>query len=134
MNPESLLKKFQQLLKFNVHSWCKESWPCKEDDECKKLLEQLNELEQTEQCSLSQTIIALHLEKQLELFAFRCGKFGKTREDIKNAYYALLFCQSKEQLLVQGFLTEKAKEIGVSSKKLRKELPTFDSNMWCQES
>jgi len=122
MNSANLLEKFQQLAELDVYSWVKNPWPAKEDEACQALIAELKECDGDERSLLLDRIRGICLDQQLEVFAFRSGKFATERSDFENAYWALFLCQSKERLLVEAHIAAFAKAKGVNGKKLKSRL------------
>ena len=122
MNLDDIVKGFRRLTELDAFLWAKKPWPSDEDVTCQTLIVELSGYSEEEKGILFGQIREMGLELQLEVFAFRSGKFAMARSDLENAYSALSLCQSKERLLIESRLAEFAKAMGVSSRKLRREL------------
>ncbi|QDU49499.1 hypothetical protein [Gimesia panareensis] len=134
MNSDNLYQSFQRLNDFDLESWPESNWPAAQDHFCIQLLEQFNDLEQAAQLSLSRKLLKSSLERPLEHFACRCAKFGDSREDIRNGYFALLFCRSKEAFLTADRLATAARNLGISSRRIRREMPIPFPGFWVPDS
>ncbi|KAA0142864.1 hypothetical protein FYZ48_00290 [Gimesia chilikensis] len=134
MDSNNLYESFQRLNDFDEAIWYQSNWPNPQDHFCIQLLEQFDDLEQPAQLSLARKLLASSLEKPLELFAVRCAKFGDCREDIRNGYFALLFCRSKEALLTAERLAIAARNLGLSSRIIRREMPIPFPGLWVPDS
>ena len=122
MNANNLLAQFEQLLEVDPDSWRKKPWLSDEDDMCLKLMAEFSELPHEEYLSLANSIGDRSIDGYLRLFAMRLGKSATSRRDLVTAYRAVSLSRIRERNLVEPKIDASAKALGVSSKKIKREL------------
>ena len=123
------MKKFSNLEKnltrisaIDLESWNREEWRSDNDQCIDRLVRMLLDASESSRTEILERIRQLQLGRTVETYAHRVSRYARFRDDILFGYQALAFAFSKESILVARLLDEKAKRLGVNSRRIRKQV------------